>query len=80
MADRKQYTCNLKGTAQLALDDWTFAQSQYPSGHNGDDMLYTGRCQAYAAVLRHLTGQADPTKWQSSIDAMTPITVRRAPR
>lgn len=73
-----EYACSLKGAAQLAFDNHTKDRAAFPTDFDEDNMILTGRCQAYTAILVLITGHRDPGRWQQSIDAIAPITVRRA--
>ena len=70
----KEYACNMKGLANYALDCWRKAKAAYPTNNDEDNMILTGRCQAYSAMLHLITGipvtMDQPTRWQCFIDTM----------
>jgi len=65
------YEATVKGVAQMAHEGWQHARGMTPNDDEAMDMLYTGRCQAYADVLRLLTGCNQPDKWLDRINAMS---------
>ena len=76
---RTEYACTLKGVALLALDNWNDARARNDAltggaEDDGDRMIMYGRRQAYATILRLVTGvSAKPgceARWEESIDAM----------
>ena len=73
MPHHSAYACNLPGVARLALDRWKEAKAAYPSGEESEDLILTGRCQAYGAILAHITGRpsGDTLGWDVAIDAMS---------
>lgn len=68
------YACNLKGVATLALDRYNEAQTLYSVTSEADNMILTGRCQAFSSILYLITGVpaglGARKLWQSAIDAM----------
>lgn len=64
------YACSLKGIAMLAIDRWEEAKSQALGHCEEDNMIMTGRCQAYSAVLELITGRKRLEEWKSSVGTM----------
>ena len=70
MPNTTEYDCTLKGTAQFALDHWTASKLRWPTNEDAENMILTGRCQAYSAILNQITGTRCVDQWQAMIDTM----------
>lgn len=84
MTDFTEFANSLKGIAMMALqnwkrnNDWCDKHQQWGDSEiMSERLLKLGRCQAYATILRHITGMSSPERWQESVDAISPVTVRQ---
>jgi hypothetical protein len=74
MTDPTEYACTLKGLALFALDQWKYNESIAKTASGDEQAIAIGRNQAYAGILRQITGHIDtvvqPATWEEAIAAM----------
>jgi hypothetical protein len=72
-ATSDQFARNLKGAALYALSQWKFWGDIFDPGGEAGEATRAGRMDAYADVLRHVTGRGSPGEWLPAILAMDPV-------